>query len=206
MIVIDQFEEIFAPDCDVQQRERFVANLLYASSIAGGQTVVILTMRADFFGKCASIPALAARIADRDVLVPPLSADGIRDAITKPAERVGLELEKGLVDTILDDLGTAPGVLPLLQLTLLELWEGRRGQWLTVDRYHEIGGVQGAIAQRAETAFARLTPEQQRAARRVLLRLTTPGRGPRTVDAVPRWPELVPAGRRRPTSRPSSTS
>ena len=105
-------------------------------------------MRADFFGKCASIPALAARIADRDVLVPPLSANG-NPQRHRPSrqKRVGLEFEKGLVDTIVHDLGTAPGVLPLLQLTLLELWEGRRGRWLTTDRYHEIGGVQGAIAQ-----------------------------------------------------------
>ena len=111
-IVVDQFEEVFAPDCDVQQRERFVANLLYASSIAGGQTVVILTILSRFLRQVRLDPGVAARIADRDVLVPPLSADGIRDAIVKPAERVGLELEKGLVDTILDDLGTAPGGFP----------------------------------------------------------------------------------------------
>jgi hypothetical protein len=194
VIVVDQFEEIFAPDADAHGRDRFVANLLYASSIAGGQAVVVLTMRADFFGKCASIPALAARIADRDVLVSPMSEEELREAIVKPAQRVGLELEKGLVDTILDDLGAGLGVLPLLELTLLELWEGRRGRWLTVDRYGEIDGVHGAIAKRAEAAFARLTADQQRAARRVLLRLTSPGDGTEDSRRRATLAELVPPG------------
>jgi hypothetical protein len=194
VIVVDQFEEVFAPDCDAQQRDRFVANLLYASSIAGGQTVVVLTMRADFFGKVAAIPDLAARIADRDVLVSPMSDVELREAIVKPAQRVGLEFEKGLVDTILDDLGAGPGVLPLLELTLLELWEGRRGHWLTVDRYREIDGVQGAIAKRAETAFGRLTADQQRTARRVLLRLTSPGEGTEDSRRRATLAELVPTG------------
>ena len=72
--------------------------------------------------------------------------------------------------------------------------EGRRGRWLTVDRYHEIGGVRGAIAQRAEASFARLSPEQQRAARRVLLRLTTPGEGTEDSRRRATLTELVPDG------------
>ena len=71
----------------------------------------------------------------------------------KPAHLVGLEFEKGLVDGILDDLGNEPGTLPLLQHTLLELFNGRRGRWLTTDRYRAIGRVKGAIASRAESIF-----------------------------------------------------
>ena len=55
----------------------------------------------------------------------------LRVAMLRPAEQVGIAYEKGLVDTILEDLGDAPGALPLLQHTLLELFDGRRGRWLT---------------------------------------------------------------------------
>ena len=192
LIVIDQFEELFTLCRDDNERARFVEMLLYASSVAGGQTIVVLAMRADFVGRCGALPGLAARLAERLLLVPPLEPDELRRAIELPAARVGLEFEKGLVDTILEDLGHEPGSLPLLQHTLLELFEGRRGRWLTVDRYRAIGRVRGAIAQRAEIVFARFTQSQQAAARRILLRLTQPGEG--TEDTRRRAPvsELRP--------------
>ena len=194
VVLIDQFEEIFTQLDDEDERARFVASLLYASSVAGGSTVVLITMRADFFGKCASIPGLAARLSERDVLVAPMDQTELRRAILLPAEKVGLQLEKGLVDTILDDLGTEPGSLPLLQHTLFELFEGRRGRWLTIDHYRAIGGVKGAIAKRAETVFEKLTPAQQAAARRILLRLTQPGEGTEDTRRRASVSELIPAG------------
>jgi hypothetical protein len=154
VILVDQFEEIFTLVHDEADRNRFVATLLYASSVAGGATVVVATMRADFFGKCAAVPGLAARLSERDVLVAPMEEPELRRAMVQPAEKVGLQFEKGLVDTIIEDLRGEPGSLPLLQHALLELFEGRRGRWLTIDRYREIGGVRGAIAKRAETVFA----------------------------------------------------
>ena len=194
LLIVDQFEELFTLCRDDAERQRFIANLLYASAIAGGQTIAIITMRADFFGKCATYPDLAARVAERDVLVGPMDAEDLRRTMLGPAEQVGLNYEKGLVETILDDLGSEPGELPLLEHTLLELWEQRRGDWLTTDVYHAIGGVQGALAQRADALYARLTPAQEAAARRVLLRLTQPGEG--TEDTRRRAPltELLPAG------------
>jgi WD40 repeat protein len=192
-LIVDQFEEIFTLTTDGAERAQFVACLLYASSVAGGATIVVLTMRADFFGKCAAIPGLASRLSERDVLVPPMEPDELRRAMIMPAERVGLQFEKGLVDTILADLGTEPGTLPLLQHTLLELFDGRRGRWLTTDRYRAIGGVKGAIAQRAEAVFARLTPAQQVAARRILLRLTQPGEGTEDTRRRASVAELLPS-------------
>jgi WD40 repeat protein len=194
VIVVDQFEEIFTLVHDDTERSKFVAALLYASSVAGGPTVVVTTMRADFFGKCAAIPGLAARLSERDVLVAPMVPEELRQAMILPAEKVGLQFEKGLVDTILADVGTEPGSLPLLQHTLLELFEGRRGRWLTIDHYRAIGGVKGAIAKRAETIYERLSPAQQAAARRILLRLTQPGEGTEDTRRRASVMELVPAG------------
>ncbi len=194
LIVIDQFEEIFTLCHDDDERSHFVDLLLYASAVAGGQTIVVITMRADFFGKCAAIPTLAARLGERDVLVPPMDETELRRAIDEPAELVGLQFEKGLVDRIVDDLGTEPGALPLLQHTLLELFDGRRDRWLTIDRYGAIGGVRGAIAQRAEAIYADLTPDQQAAARRILLRLTEPGEGTEDTRRRATFNELLPTG------------
>ena len=84
-------------------------------------------------------------------------------------------VEAGLVETILDDVADRPGTLPLLEHALLELWERRRGHLLTLEAYRESGGVQGAIAARAESVFAALEPDQQALIQRVLLRLIQPG-------------------------------
>ena len=194
VLLVDQFEEVFTLVADDKERTRFVASLLHASSVAGGPTVVVMTMRADFFGKCAAIPGLAARLSERDVLVAPMDETELRAAMIQPAEKVGLQFEKGLVDTILEDLGDEPGSLPLLQHTLLELFDGRRGRWLTIDRYRAIGGVKGAIASRAENVYDRLTPEQQATARRILLRLTQPGEGTEDTRRRAAVSELVPSG------------
>jgi len=40
--------------------------------------------------------------------------------------------------------------LPLLQFTLDRLFQSRKGQMLTLDAYHAMGGIQGALAQHAE--------------------------------------------------------
>lgn len=175
--VIDQAEELFTLTADDAERAAVIGNLTYAASVPGGRSVVILSMRADFYARAAAYPDLAAHIARSQHLVAPLTPDGIRDAIEEPARTVGLDFEEGLVATILDDLEGQPGSLPLLQYALLELWKRRRGGLLTLEGYRGSGGVQGAIAKRAEAIYGQFTEEEQAIARRALLRLTQPGEG-----------------------------
>jgi WD40 repeat protein len=175
--VIDQFEEVFTLCQDEAERAKFIANLLYAAAVPGGRSAVVLTMRADFYQKCAAYPELSAQVAAQQFLVSPMNADGLRQAIAEPAWRVGLEFERGLVETILNDVESEPGALPLLEHALLELWERRRGRMLTLEAYRETGGVEGAIAKRADAIFESFDAGRQSIARRVMLRLTQPGEG-----------------------------
>jgi WD40 repeat protein len=175
--VIDQFEEIFTLCSDERERAQFLANLLYAAFIPNGRCTVILTLRADFYQKCAAYPELSARMAEQQFLVSLMGANNLRQAIEEPAWHVGLEFEQGLVETILDEVENQPGALPLLEHALLELWERRRGQMMTLEAYRESGGVEGAIAKRADAIYVSFDPEQQTIARRIMLRLTQPGEG-----------------------------
>ena len=173
--VIDQFEELFTQCTDELQRAQFVANLLYAATVPGGRNIVILTLRADFYARCAAYPELAAHIGARHHLLGPLDEHGLRQAIVGPAERVGLAFESGLVDTIASDVAGEPGALPLLEHALMELWGHRQGRLLTLQGYRASGGVQGAVAQRAETVYGNFGEDEQAVAQRVLLRLIEPG-------------------------------
>ena len=177
VILVDQFEEIFTLCHRDDLREAFIRNLLYAAKVAQGQTLVVLTMRADFYAKCAANAELAAAFSDHHVLIGPMTEDELRRAIEKPAQLVGCELETGLVDLLVQDVRHQPGRLPLLQDALMELWHKREGRKLTVKAYHEIGKVEGALQRRADVILNAFSQAEQELCRRTFLRLTQPGEG-----------------------------
>jgi WD40 repeat protein len=195
VVCIDQFEEAFTLCHDEAQRQQFFDNIVEAGSAFDRRTLVLATLRADFYPRLAEYPELAQLVSAHQFVVGPLSPDGLRRAIEEPVRRVGLAFESGLVDTILDDVGSEPGSLPLLEHALLELWNRRRGRLLTLEGYRETGGVHEALARRADDIFARFEADRRETARRLFLRLTEPGEG--AEDTRRRVPvsELVADGR-----------
>jgi WD40 repeat protein len=178
LLVVDQFEELFTACKDGAERKQFVDNLLTtAAPETGGPTVVVLTLRADFYAHCLQFENLRAALEKEQTLLGPMSPKELRRAIEEPAKRGGWEFEEGLVERLLKDAGDEPGALPLLSHALLETWEQRRGRRLTFKGYEEAGGVSGAIAQTAESVYASLPPDQQPIARNIFLRLTELGEG-----------------------------
>jgi WD40 repeat protein len=177
VVLVDQFEEVFTLCRKDELRNALVANLLYAAKVAQGQTLVILTMRADFYAKCAANAELAAALSDHHFLVGPMSDDEMRRAIERPAQLVGCEFDTGLVDLLVQDVRNQPGALPLLQHALLELWNRRDGRRLTVRAYQDIGKLEGALQRRADETLRALSVEEQELCRRTFLRLTQPGEG-----------------------------
>ncbi|MCA1701997.1 MAG: TIR domain-containing protein [Actinobacteria bacterium] len=181
LLVVDQFEEVFTVCADEDERRAFLANLHYAATIPGGRVVVVVGMRADFYDRCAPYRDLRALVADQQFLVGPLDADGLRRAIEEPARSVGLALEPGLVDVLLNDVGAGdgrspdPGSLPLLSHALLATWQRRKGDALTLPGYHDSGGVRQAVATTAEGVYEALGPAGQATARALLLRLVSFG-------------------------------
>src|SRR6185503_9056627 len=89
----------------------------------------------------------------------------------------GLALEPELVPTIIREIGDQPGMLPLLQYALTELFERRQGRTLTLAAYQESGGVKGALARRAEELYTGLDEAGQEMIRQLFLRLVTLGEG-----------------------------
>ena len=193
VLLVDQFEELFTMCHDEGLRQAFIENILYAARVAGGQAVVLLTLRSDFYGKCAAYYALAAALCDHQFLVGRMTKTELRRAIECPAQLVGCEFENGLVELLLNEVMDQPGALPLLQHTLLELWRYREGRRITLAAYNAIGKVEGALARRAEEIFSRFTKEEKQVCQRILLRLAEAGTD--TVDTKRRvlLRELIPA-------------
>jgi WD40 repeat protein len=176
-VLVDQFEEVFTLCGKQDLHEAFIRNLLYAAKVAQGQTLVILTMRADFYTRCATNAELSAAFSDRHLLVGPMTDEELRRAVECPALLVGCELEAGLVDLLVQAVRAQPGALPLLQHALLELWNKREGRQLTVNAYQEIGKLEGALQRRADATLEAFSPEEQEFCCRTFLRLIQPGEG-----------------------------
>jgi DNA-binding SARP family transcriptional activator/WD40 repeat protein len=168
VVVVDQFEELFTLCADPLMREAFARAL--AEVVENGGAVIVAA-RADQIANVAEVPTLTQLLRGNEVLVGPIRERELRDIVTRPAQRAGLRLEDGLVDELLADAHGGSGVLPLVQTALLETWIRRTGNVLTLGAYHASGGVQGAVARLAEGTYAALTPAQQDAARRILVRL-----------------------------------
>jgi energy-coupling factor transporter ATP-binding protein EcfA2 len=178
LILIDQFEEIFTLCNDERARRELIDNVLYATNVAGGRTIVVLTMRADFYGQCASYPGLRAAIADHQSLIGPLSEEELREAIESPAQLAGGELESGLIELLLADMKGQAGALPFLEHALFKLWEMRDGRRLTAKAYTEMGRLGGALDAHAEEFFTKtLSVEEQSLCRQLLVDLVHPGEG-----------------------------
>ena len=176
LLVVDQFEELFALCRSEEERASFIDNLLTAASEADGPTVIIITLRADFYAHCANYPQLREALAQHQEFIGAMTNDELCRAIEEPARRGRWEFEPGLVDLLLRDVGNEPGALPLLSHALLETWQRRRGRAMTMSGYASSGGVRGAIAETAEAVFTdQFTREQQAIARRIFLRLTELG-------------------------------
>lgn len=190
LLVVDQFEELFTLCKDHAEQQAYLDNLL-AAAAPDGVTTVILTLRADFYGRCAEFANLRAALQDYQKYIGPMSPGELRTAIERPAQQNGWEFEPGLVDAILADVEGEAGSLPLLSHALLETWKRRSGRLLTFAGYHAAGGVQGAIAKTADGVYAELPPEQQAIARSIFLRLTTLGEGTQDTRRRAPLPELL---------------
>ncbi|GJD22211.1 hypothetical protein RIVM261_071670 [Rivularia sp. IAM M-261] len=177
VVLVDQFEEVYSLCKDKQERIIFIENLIHAASDSAGYVSVIITLRSDFLSETQRHPALNQVIAARGVIVPAMSEDELRRAITKPAENAGHPLDEAVVTLLLKDTEGREGALPLLQFALTRIWEGLKKGVEPVKTLENIGGVGGALAQEAQRIFDNLNDEEQKIARRVFLGLVQLGEG-----------------------------
>ncbi len=175
LVAVDQFEEVFTACREGSERAAFVDALV--AMARDEQALVLVTIRADFYGRCGTYPNLSRLLAANHVLVGPMRRDELRRAIELPARRARLLVEHDLADALIADIEGEPGALPLLSTSLVELWQHREGRHLGMRAYERVGGVRGAVARLAEGAYQRLDPESRAVARGIFLRLADQGDG-----------------------------
>lgn len=209
LLFVDRLEAIFSlPRVADAQREQFFLGLDQLAR--SGDIIVVIACRNDFYPKVARFPLL---MADKPHgghfdLNPPSAAD-IAQMIRLPAQVAGLTFgidvstQARLDDLLCQSAAGSPDALPLLQYTLQELYRLRSDAGeLRFDAFHQMGGIEGAIGQRAEEVFSALSNEQQAALPGVLSLLVvqsvsddtlTSWRAPRSALRSPGARQLVDA-------------
>jgi WD40 repeat protein len=178
LVVVDQLEEAFTQATE-PERSAFLSTLETLREV--DRCAVVATMRADFYPELM-ISALWPVDPVERVEVVPLRGAALRPAIERPAQDVGVHLDRGLTERLLADAADEPGALPLVQETMVLLWQDRAHRLLTQSAYDALGvdgqsGLAVALATRADAALSSLAPGQRLIARRIFLRLVQFGEG-----------------------------
>jgi WD40 repeat protein len=182
LLLVDQMEEVFTQTAYEEEQRSFLDAICAAGDDASGPVRVMLTLRDDFLGHLASATSSAKNILQDVVVLKSPSTESLRQVLTKPLEMVGFQYEDPtIVDSMLNAVGPEGG-LPLLQFTARTLWDNRdvKAREIKKAHYMEIGGVQGALAQHAESVLKRFTSQELNVARTLFLRMVTPERTRRT--------------------------
>jgi tetratricopeptide (TPR) repeat protein len=183
VLLIDQLEEIFTSpllaEAPCSAKEFLTAIATLARS---GEVWVLSSLRSDFFSRCTEFPELMAlKSGDGHYDLEAPTKDEIGHIIRQPALAAGLRFERsardGIVtsldETLRDSALNNPAALPLLEYCLDELYKTAQDGALTYQAFEELGGIDGALRQRAEATFLGLPDWQQEAFKQIMARITT---------------------------------
>ena len=173
LIVVDQFEELFRfrrsrlIENSRDEAISFVKLLLEAARQAALPIYVVLTMRSDFIGDCIEYPGLPEAVNNGQYLVPRMTRDEVRLAITGPVAVGGGEIAPRLVRRLLNELGDDQDQLPVLQHALRRTWDHwehhrQPGEPIDAAAYEAIGTLRNALSLHAEEAYQETKGERGR--------------------------------------------
>ena len=174
LLVVDQFEELFRfGKLDGSLREErpestaFVNLLLESFQQTEVPIYIVLTMRSDFLGDCTAFRGLPEAINSGQYLIPRMTREQKRAAITGPVAVGDAEITPPLLARLLNDVGNNADQLPILQHALMRTWEHwtknrKPGEPLDIHHYEDVGGMEEALSQHAEEAYSELKTQQDR--------------------------------------------
>src|SRR5678816_3922165 len=181
LVVVDQFEELFrfraarSLSSTGDDASAFVKLLLEASEQRELSIFVVPTMRSDFLGDCAQFQGLPEAINDGQYLIPRMTRDERRFAVTGPVGVTRGKISEPLINRLLNDVGDNPDQLPILQHALMRTWEHwqanrRDGEPIGLEHYEALGTMTDALSRHADEAFNELPDERSRHIAEVLFK------------------------------------
>ncbi len=202
LVVVDQFEEIFRfkrtsrKEGSEDEAAAFVKLLLEAKQQTNIPIFIVITMRSDFLGDCSQFRDLPEAINEGQFLIPRMTRDQRREAITGPIAVGGGEMAPRLVNRLLNDVGDNPDQLPILQHSLMRTWDfwtqaRRDGEPIDLEHYEAVGTMTDALSRHADEAYNELPDETSRnIAEKLFKSLTEKGSDNREIRRPTRLREI----------------
>lgn len=180
VLVVDQFEEVMTLRSEENAADfnAFAAALQSLVEAPSPAHRLVLTMRNDVDTQLArEYPELNRRYGTAAFPLVSMDSAQLREAIEGPAQRVGLKFQSGVVDELIRSVVGEDAGLPLLQFSLMALWDRRHGNLIALDALHAVGSPRRAMTVAAERLYDELLPEQQQTAASLFLALSRQGEG-----------------------------
>jgi WD40 repeat protein/uncharacterized caspase-like protein len=199
LIFIDQFEEVFTLCESEDERLKFFQLIAEEIKAPEKKSKLVLAIRGDFLERCSSYPDivnLINQVPPVMYVVEPMSLEELEKVIEQPAQLHGVKFEQGLVSQMALDVIGQRGALPLLQYALQELWRvcieepESPEPILTKQGYEQIGGVKGALNNRANLIYQSFSPDDQRLVKELFIKLVKLGEGEETTRQRMSWERL----------------
>ncbi|MEO1050033.1 MAG: hypothetical protein AAFX87_05390 [Bacteroidota bacterium] len=200
LILVDQFEELFRFNRDAKKggadAMSFVNLLLTANSQTDLPIYIALTMRSDFLGDCTQFKGLPEVINEGQYLVPRMTRDEQKMAISGPIAVGGAKISQPLLTRLSNDMGNNPDQLPILQHALMRTWDywleqRKDDEPIDIHHYEAIGTMSQALSRHADEAYYELDNSQQKVCEKVFKALTEMGAGNRGIRRPTKLNELV---------------
>ncbi|MFK3864767.1 nSTAND1 domain-containing NTPase [Pseudoalteromonas rhizosphaerae] len=198
-LFIDRLEVLLSsPVFSEQERCNFLTVIEQLAT--SGCMIIFSACRNDFYPQVVNQPSLMAGKANgaHFDLLPPTRSE-LKQMIRLPALAAGLswqldpEHQTPLDEMLCNDTANNPDALPMLQYTLQQLYLQRsENDELLVSQYQALGGIEGAIGQKAEHVFTQQPKQQQAQLSLVLSKLITlHADGETLTSRAARWDELT---------------
>jgi len=186
LFIIDQFEELFRfkesrKDSTVfNETEAYIKLLVNAIRQEGYPIFVVLTMRSDFIGECSQFQEFTKLINKSNFLIPQMTREDFREAITGPLAVGGAEIDPQLLHHILKSIDDKKDQLPVLQHAMMRTWEF----WaknndpaipIKMRDYEAAGKVENALSMHANEAYEELSEEGKQICKSIFKCLTEKG-------------------------------
>ncbi|MFN6946476.1 MAG: hypothetical protein ACK4ND_16130 [Cytophagaceae bacterium] len=184
LVFVDQFEEIFrfknsAAEAN-DEAAAFLKLIIQAIEEPNIPIYVVLTMRSDFVGDCSQYPNLTKVINESQFLIPHMTRNEKKAAISGPVSIMNGSISDRLVQQLLNDVGDSPDQLPIMQHALMRTWDYWQknkigSEPLSLNHYEAIGGMKRALSMHANEAFNELTEEQKKICEKLFKTITEKG-------------------------------
>ncbi|MDP2236804.1 MAG: hypothetical protein Q8J88_10255 [Bacteroidales bacterium] len=199
LIYIDQFEELFrfkrsgSFSQTIAEATIFIELIVKAVQQTEVPIFIVLSMRTDFLDECTEFRDLSELINKGYYLVPRMTNDERRRAITGPIISTGNSISEELVEKLLKDVGDDPDQLPILQHAMMRTYDhwsmNKIGdQPIDVEHYEAIGTMKEALSVHLEEIYADLKDDRNKYNAEKLFKgltdLTKESRGTRRPSAL----------------------